>query len=157
MLDVLDRDVLDVKADVVSGHGLGQGLVVHLHGLDLSGQVDWGEGGHNTGLDDTGLNTAHGHCSNTSNFVDILEGQTEGLVGGPLGWDDGVEGGGAGGLALLALNVPSLVPAHVLGLLQHVVSVPSGDGDEGNSGGVVADLLMNPETSFWISSKRDWE
>merc|ERR1712002_618465 len=39
------------------------------------------------------------------------------------------------------LNVPSLVPAHVLGLLQHVVSVPSGDGDEGNSGGVVADLL----------------
>merc|ERR1712002_135697 len=39
------------------------------------------------------------------------------------------------------LDVPSLVPAHVLGLLQHVVSVPSGDGDEGNSGGVVADLL----------------
>merc|ERR1719365_110350 len=143
-LDVLDGDVLDVEADVVSGHGLGEGLVVHLNGLDLSGQVDWGEGGHNTGLDDAGLHTAHGHCSNASNFVDILEGQTEGLVGGPLGWDDGVEGveeGGAGGLALLALNVPSLVPAHVLGLLQHVVSVPSGDGDEGNSGGVVADLL----------------
>merc|ERR1719192_189523 len=62
----------------------------------------------------------------------------------PLGWDDGVEGveeGGAVGLAFLALNVPSLVPAHVLGGLQHVVSVPSGDGDEGNGGGVVADLL----------------
>merc|ERR1719150_574549 len=62
----------------------------------------------------------------------------------PLGWDDGVKGveeGGAVGLAFLALNVPSLVPAHVLGGLQHVVSMPSGDGDEGNSGGVVADLL----------------
>merc|ERR1712244_185179 len=87
---------------------------------------------------------AHGHCSNASNFVDILEGQTKGLVGGPLGWDDGVKGvqeGGAGGVALLALNLPSLVPGHVLGGLQHVVSVPSGDGDEGNSRGVVADLL----------------
>ena len=34
-LDVLDRDVLDVEADVVSGGRLGEGLVVHLHGLDL--------------------------------------------------------------------------------------------------------------------------
>ena len=33
-----------------------------------------------------------------------------------------------------------LVPAHVGGSLNHVVSVPSGDGDEGHSGGVVPDL-----------------
>merc|ERR1712165_329138 len=106
-LDVLDRDVLDVEANVVSGHSLG-------------------------------------HCSNTSDLVDILEGQTEGLVGGPLGWDDGVKGiqkSGAGSLALLALNGPSLVPGHVLGGLQHVISMPSRDGDEWNGGRVVADLL----------------
>ena len=33
-----------------------------------------------------------------------------------------------------------LVPGHVGGSLNHVVAVPSGDGDEGNSGGVVANL-----------------
>ena len=40
-----------------------------------------------------------------------LEGQPEGLVGGPAGGDDGVEGleqGHAVGLTLLPLNVPSL-------------------------------------------------
>ena len=71
-LDVLDRDVLDVEANVVSGDSLGEGLVVHLHGLDLSGQHVGSEGDYHAGLDDTGLNSAHGHCSNTSDFVDIL-------------------------------------------------------------------------------------
>ena len=40
-----------------------------------------------------------------------LEGQPEGLVSGPAGGDDGVEGleeGHAVGLALLPLNVPAL-------------------------------------------------
>merc|ERR1719323_359745 len=143
-LDVLDRDVLDVEANVVSGHGLGERLVVHLDGLDLSGQLAGGEGNNHTGLDDTGFDSADGYCSNTSDFVDILEGKSEGLVGGPSGRNDGVEcvqKGGSGGLALLPLNVPSLVPSHVLGLSQHVVSVPSRDGDEGNSGWVITDLL----------------
>ena len=60
------------------------------------------------------------------------------------GWEDGVEGlekGSAVGLALLPLDNPSLVPSHVGGWLQHVVAVPSGDGDEGDGGRVVADLL----------------
>merc|ERR1711962_1479882 len=52
-----------------------------------------------------------------------------------------VEKGGSGRLALLPLNVPSLPPAHVLGGAQHVVAVPAGNGDESNSGRVVADLL----------------
>merc|ERR1711944_286414 len=78
-LDILDGNVLDVEANVVSGHGLGKGLVVHLDGLDLSGQVVRGEGDDHAGLDDTGLHTAHGHCSNTADFVDVLEGQTQGL------------------------------------------------------------------------------
>ena len=64
-LDVLDRDVLDVEANVVSGHSLGQRIVVHLHGLNLGGQVDGGEGHDDTWLDDASLDTAHGHCSNT--------------------------------------------------------------------------------------------
>ena len=47
-LDVLDGDVLDVEANVVSGHGLGQRLVVHLDGLDLSGQLVRSEGDDHT-------------------------------------------------------------------------------------------------------------
>ena len=56
-LDVLDGNVLDVEANVVSGHGLGQRLVVHLYGLDFSGQVVRGEGDDHAGLD-TSLHTA---------------------------------------------------------------------------------------------------
>merc|ERR1712047_21742 len=138
-LDVLDGYVLDVEANVVSGDSLGEGLVVHLHRLDLSGQHVGGEGDDHAGLDDTGLNTTHGDCSNTSNFVDILEGQPEGLVSGPGGGNDGVKSlkkGHAIGLAFLPLDVPALIPAHVGGGLNHVVAMPSRDGHEGNSGGV---------------------
>ena len=71
-LDVLDRDILDIEANIVSWEGLGQGLMMHLHRLDLGGEIDRGEGDHHTGLDDTGLNTTHGDCSNTSDFVHIL-------------------------------------------------------------------------------------
>ena len=80
----------------------------------------------------------------TSYLVDILEGETEGLVGGTLGGLDAVqalkESFAIAGLATL-LGGPSLEPGHVLGLLQHVVSVPSGDGAEGHVVGVVTDLL----------------
>merc|ERR1740123_1634979 len=143
-LDVLDGHVLDVEADVVAGDGLGQGLVVHLDGLDLGGEGDGGEGDDLAGLDHSSLNTTDGHCANATNLVNILEGQPEGLVSGPAGGDDGVkslEEGHAVCLALLPLNVPSLVPAHVGGSLNHVVAVPSGDGDKGDSCGVVSDLL----------------
>ena len=61
----------------------------------------------------------------------------------PAGWNDGVESlkeSLAVGLAFLPLNVPALVPAHVGRGLDHVVTVPPGDGHEGNSGGVEADL-----------------
>ena len=71
-LDVLDRDVLDVEANVVSRDSFWERLVVHLHGLDLSGQHVRSEGDDHTGLDDTSLNSADWDCSNTSNFVDIL-------------------------------------------------------------------------------------
>merc|ERR1712062_316087 len=114
-LDVLDRHVLDVEADVVAGDSLGQRLVVHLDGLDLSGEVDRGEGDNHAGL-----------------------------VGGPAGGDDGVESlkeGHAVGLAFLPLNVPALVPGHVGRGLDHVVAVPPGDGHEGNGSWVVANLL----------------
>lgn len=41
--DVLDGNVLDVETNVVSGETLGDLLVVHLNGLDFSGDVGGGE------------------------------------------------------------------------------------------------------------------
>ena len=142
--DILDGDVLDVEADVVAGNGLGEGFVVHLDGLDFSGQSDGSKGDDHAGLDDSSLDTTNGHRSDTADFVDVLEGQTKGLVGRAGRGNDGVEGleeGGAAGLSFLAVDFPSLVPSHVGRGLQHVVSVPSGDGDEGDGRGIVTDLL----------------
>ena len=45
-----------------------------------------------------------------------------------------------------------LVPGHVGGSLNHVVAVPSGDGDEGNSGGVVANLDESNDLNMEIDS-----
>ena len=85
------------------------------------------------------------HHSNSWKYIETyLKGQPEGLVSRPGGGNDSVkslEEGHAAGLALLPLHTPSLVPGHVLGSLDHVISVPSRDGDEGNSDRVVADLL----------------
>ena len=99
---------------------------------------------YHAGADNTSLNTADGDCANTRDLVDILEGQTEGLVGGAdRGLDsvDGLEQGLTGDLAGLALLLPALVPGAVGGRLKHVVAVETGDGDEGNALGVEADLL----------------
>ena len=141
--DLLDGDVLDVEADVVTGKTLGELLVVHLDGLDFSGDTSGGEGDDHAGLDHTGLNTTDGNRADTADLVDILEGKTEGLVGGTAGGVDGVNGleeGLAGDLGL-GLLLPSLVPGAVGGVVDHVVTVEAGDGHEGNVLGVEADLL----------------
>jgi hypothetical protein len=141
--DLLDGDVLDVEADVVTGKTLGELLVVHLDGLDLGGNTSGGEGNNHTTLDGTGLDTTDGHRANTTDLVDILEGKTEGLVGRTGRSVDGVNGleeGLTSGLGL-GLLLPTLVPGAVGGNVDHVVTVETGDGDEGDVLGVVADLL----------------
>merc|ERR1719449_310349 len=143
-LDVLHGDVLDVEADVVSGHGLGERLVVHLDGLDLGGQHVGGEGDDHPGLDDARLNPTHGNCSNTTDFVNILEGKSERLVSGSGRRNDGIKSlkkSHTAGISLLPLDLPSLVPGHLVRGIDHVVSVPARDGDEGDSHGVITDLL----------------
>ena len=52
----------------------------------------------------------------TADFVDVLQGETEGLVGG-AGWgQDGIEGlqqSNSTGITVLALNLPPLEPGHL--------------------------------------------
>jgi hypothetical protein len=138
--DFLDGDVLDVESDVVTRETLNESFVVHFDGLDFGGDVGGGKSDNHTGLDDTGFDTADRDCSNTTDLVNILERETEGLVGRSDWGLDGINGFkeseslGCTGLGLL---LPTLEPGHVGGLLNHVVTVPSRDGDEGNSLGVV--------------------
>eukprot|EP01084_Bolivina_argentea_P066816 121832_1 len=131
-LDVLNRDVLAIESDVVTGDGLREGLVMHLDGLNLGGEARRGEAAEHAGLEDTSLNTANGHCSNATDLVDVLKGKTKGLVGGSLRGGDQVKGLEEDG---------SLVPGHVGGSIDHVVADPAGDGDEVDLGGLVSDLL----------------
>lgn len=142
--NLLDGNVLDVETDVVTGVTGLELLVVHLNGLDFSGDVGGGEGDDHAGGNDTSLDTTDGNCANTGDLVHILEGKTEGLVGGTDGSLDGINGleeGLSGGLASLGLLLPTLVPGAVGRGLKHVIAVEAGDGDEGNGLGVVADLL----------------
>mmetsp|Transcript_6941 Transcript_6941/g.10375 ORF Transcript_6941/g.10375 Transcript_6941/m.10375 type:complete len:269 (-) Transcript_6941:40-846(-) len=85
-----------------------------------------------TRLDDTSLDTADGNSSNTTNLVNILERKTKRLLGRTLG----------GIYVVKSLKkVRSLVPRHVGGLINHVISLPSRDGDKWDLHGLVTDLL----------------
>merc|ERR1719282_1091554 len=73
-----------------------------------------------------------------------LEGKSERLVSGS-GWrNNGIKSlqkSHTAGISLLPLHLPSLVPGHLVGGIDHVVPVPARDGDEGDGNWVVSDLL----------------
>lgn len=71
--DVLDGDVLHVEANVVPRQSLAQGLVVHLHGLHLSGDVHGCKGDHHAGPQDASLYAAHGDCADPCGDKDKKE------------------------------------------------------------------------------------
>jgi len=122
--DFLDGDVLDVEADVVAWETLCEGFVVHFNRLDFSSDVGGSKSDDHTGLDDTGLDTADGYCSDTTDLVDVLKRQAERLVGWTDGGFDAVDGLeesetlGSTGLGLLG---PTLEPGHVGRFLNHVL------------------------------------
>lgn len=83
-LELLYRHVLDVEAHVVTRLGLGERFVMHLHRFNFRGQSGRGEGHHHTGLEGTCFHSPYWHSSNTPDLVNVLQGQTKGLIGGPL-------------------------------------------------------------------------
>ena len=127
-LGVGNINVLDVEANIFSGNVLGQGFVMHLNELDFSGDVSWSENNNAARFQDSDLNSTDGYYANTGNFVDILQGQTQGLVGGMRWGQDGVDQSLALSIGFLALNLASLESWHVGGGFQHVVAVPAGNG-----------------------------
>jgi hypothetical protein len=109
------EDPLHVETDVVARNTLFKLLVVHFDGLDFSSDVRRSECNNHSGLDDTSLDTADGDSADTTDFVNILKGKTEWLVGGSnwgLDGVDGVEEGLAFDGTTLDLLGPTLVPWH---------------------------------------------
>ena len=117
----LDGNVLNVETNVVSWHSLFQGFVVHFYGLDFGFYHRWGEDNLHASLDLSGLNTAYWNRTDTTDLVNILQWKTKWLVGWALWW-----------LYLVQSfdQAVTLVPWHILGLVQHIVAHPAGDWDE---------------------------
>jgi hypothetical protein len=164
-----DRDVLDVEPNVVAWKTLYEGFVVHFNGFDFSSNVRRGKSDDHTGFDDTSLNTADGDRANTSNFVDILKGQSERLIGRTGGGFNAVNGFkksepfGCTGFSFL---LPALEPRHVGGFLNHVLKLVNDQsghtspcqpeiGTKGTDLGLYPTFLMKLEVSLTISSYRD--
>lgn len=155
------EDPLHVETDIVTRNTFYKLLVVHFDGLDLSGDARGSECNNHSGLDDTSLDTADRDSTNTTNFVDILKGKAKWLVGWTNWRLDGVDGfeeGFAFNGTTLDLLGPTLVPWHTIivvsrmitvsssryelgGFLQHVVTMPAGNGYECDGLGVIADLF----------------
>jgi len=84
-------------------------------------------------LDDTSLDSSDGDCSDTTDLVDVLEGKSEWLFSGSLGGFESIKSFNEDG---------SLVPSGVGGSLEHVVSIETRDGDEGDGISFVTNLLQ---------------
>merc|ERR1719383_174531 len=116
---------------------------------NLSSYISWCKCDYHTRLNNTSLNTTDGHCSNTSNLVNILEGKSESLVDWSGWWHNGIKSLDHSfttwffffTFSILSLNIPSLEPAHVFRFFNHVITMPSRDRDKSYCLGVVTNLL----------------
>merc|ERR1711871_517348 len=105
---------------------------MHLDGLALSGGSEWTEGDSHGWLDDTSLNSTNWDSSDTRDLINILEWKSKWLEDWSLWWLDGIKS---------LEEILSLVPWHVGGWLEHVVTNPSGDWDEWNGIDLVSNLF----------------
>uniref|UniRef100_A0A8C0TLQ7 Uncharacterized protein n=1 Tax=Canis lupus familiaris TaxID=9615 RepID=A0A8C0TLQ7_CANLF len=79
-------------------------------------------------LKNTSLHSTHWYSTNTTNFVDVLERQTQGLISWTSWWQNAIQGFkqcGSAGIPIFTGDFPSLEPRHVSTWLQHVVTIPT--------------------------------
>ena len=143
--------VLDVKSDVVTRMGGLDSLVVHLDGEDLTSawvslSVGWEEENFVSRFDGTLLNATSEDISDTLDLEDTRDRSTHSLVGITL-WNadhllksvpECVDVDRLG--FTFDLDVDTLPPVHVLGLLNEVVTHPSRDREDRN--GVLDEVLL---------------
>nr|GMC59369.1 translation elongation factor 1-alpha [Ipomoea batatas]GMC59382.1 translation elongation factor 1-alpha [Ipomoea batatas]GMC90180.1 translation elongation factor 1-alpha [Ipomoea batatas]GMD25341.1 translation elongation factor 1-alpha [Ipomoea batatas]GME11717.1 translation elongation factor 1-alpha [Ipomoea batatas] len=132
-LEILHSNILHVESNIVTRKSLLKSFMVHLNRLNFSGQARRSEGDNHTRLEDTSLHTTHRDSSNTTNFVHILEWETEGLVRGPLGLINHIKSIKEGW---------ALVPVKVGGPFNHVITLKTRDWDEWDLLRVVSNLFQ---------------
>ena len=71
--------VLDTEAHAVPRKGFTQSFMVHFNRLYFSCNTDWSKGDHHARFENTSLHLTHRDSTNTTNCVDVLEGQTQGI------------------------------------------------------------------------------
>ncbi|XP_059243584.1 uncharacterized protein LOC132009387 [Mustela nigripes] len=84
--NIFDRYVLDIEAHIFPRKNLTQSFMVHFNRLDFSCNIDWSKGDHHARLKNTSLHSAHRDSTNTTNFVEVLERQMQGLVSWMSWW-----------------------------------------------------------------------
>uniref|UniRef100_A0A8I3NB68 Uncharacterized protein n=1 Tax=Canis lupus familiaris TaxID=9615 RepID=A0A8I3NB68_CANLF len=90
--NIFDRYVLDIEAHIVPRKSLTQSFMVHFNRLYFSCNIDWSKGDHHTRLKNTSLHSTHWDSTNTTNFVDVLERQTQGLISWTSWWQNAIQG-----------------------------------------------------------------
>lgn len=103
--DILDGQVLHVETNIVTGFGFSELLVMHFNGLALGGDTEGSEGEDHTGSEDSSFDSTDWDSSNTTDLVDVLEWESEGLILGSLGGFQFIESTDEGG---------TRVPFHVV-------------------------------------------
>uniref|UniRef100_A0A4W2FZC4 Uncharacterized protein n=1 Tax=Bos indicus x Bos taurus TaxID=30522 RepID=A0A4W2FZC4_BOBOX len=102
--DIFDRHVLDIEARIVPRKGFTQCFMVHFYRLHFSCYIDWSKGDHHAKFENTSVHTTHRDSTNTTNFIDILERQTQGFVSWASWWQNAIQSfkqGGSTGIAVL--------------------------------------------------------
>jgi len=160
---VLLGESLDVDSDVVSRSSLLDGLVVHFDGEQFSFDTSGGESNGAARLHGTLFNSASDNITDTLDLVHSRDGHTNWFLGWSLRAVDNVVQGVQQGLSfdflLLWLDLESLVPRHVGGLFDEVVSLESGHGHERDLLGLEANLgkhLLDLSLDFLVSFLGVW-
>lgn len=90
-MDIFDRHVLDIEGHVVPRKSFTQRFMVHFNRVYFSRNTDWSKGDHHAVFENTSLHSAHMDSTYTNNFIDVLDGQTQGLVNCMSWWQDVIQ------------------------------------------------------------------
>jgi hypothetical protein len=130
--DILNGNVLDIETNVVTRTSFDKSFVMHFDRLHFSGDTRGSKANSHTSLDLASFDTTNGHCSDSTDLVNILKGKTKWLVNGARRLFKRIKS---------FKKCGTLPPWHIGRALKHVVTNPSRDRDEWNLFGVVSDLL----------------
>ena len=85
MTNTCHRHTLHIDTHAVRRKSFTQSFMVHFGRLGFSCNTHWCKGDHHAWSENASLRSAHGDSTNATGFVDILEGQMQGLVSAQIG------------------------------------------------------------------------